>query len=126
MGSLQSSVLGFGVFRALQRFAPNFTPLENVVLQTVAVATATMPLAAGAAATAARAHAAPHSCMPAVACVQGSWGSFRLWQRWKRAVWTFRWCSWVHGRLVLHFSGCVGCAMRNRSLCTHSGAVIEW
>eukprot|EP01116_Phalansterium_solitarium_P003425 TRINITY_DN1424_c0_g1_i1.p1 TRINITY_DN1424_c0_g1~~TRINITY_DN1424_c0_g1_i1.p1 ORF type:complete len:663 (-),score=185.50 TRINITY_DN1424_c0_g1_i1:463-2451(-) len=47
MGSLQSTLLGFGVFRLLRRQVPNFGPLENVILQTTAVATATMPLAGG-------------------------------------------------------------------------------
>lgn len=50
MGSLQSTLLGFGVFKLLeQKFLlfKNFGPLENVILQTTAVATATMPLAGG-------------------------------------------------------------------------------
>jgi uncharacterized oligopeptide transporter (OPT) family protein len=49
MGSLQSAVLGFGLFKTLQRFGwgRDFTVAENVIVQTTAVATATMPLAAG-------------------------------------------------------------------------------
>lgn len=49
MGSLQSAVLGFGLFKSLQRFGwgQDFTVAENVIVQTTAVATATMPLAAG-------------------------------------------------------------------------------
>ena len=48
MGSLQSTILGFGVFKLLRPYLrAQFGPLENVVLQTVAVATATMPLAGG-------------------------------------------------------------------------------
>jgi OPT family oligopeptide transporter len=48
MGSLQSTILGFGVFKLLRPYLDReFGPLENVVLQTVAVATATMPLAGG-------------------------------------------------------------------------------
>jgi len=46
MGSLQSSLLGFGIFKLLFR-AKTFGPIENVLLQTAAVATATMPLAGG-------------------------------------------------------------------------------
>jgi uncharacterized oligopeptide transporter (OPT) family protein len=48
MGSLQSTILGYGVFKLLRPYlSDQFGPLENVVLQTVAVATATMPLAGG-------------------------------------------------------------------------------
>lgn len=53
MMSLQSALLGFAVFKIfplLPRLFPNTSPLtvqENVVLQTTAVATGTMPLAAG-------------------------------------------------------------------------------
>lgn len=50
MGSLQSTLLGFGTFKLLQRrfsLFSNFSPVENVLLQTTAVATATMPLAGG-------------------------------------------------------------------------------
>jgi uncharacterized oligopeptide transporter (OPT) family protein len=48
MMSLQSALLGFAIFRSLPRLFPStFTPQENVILQTVAVATGTMPLAAG-------------------------------------------------------------------------------
>lgn len=43
MMSLQASLLGFAIFRHVFDFGPK----ENVYLQTVAVATATMPLAAG-------------------------------------------------------------------------------
>ncbi|PRP87181.1 hypothetical protein PROFUN_01443 [Planoprotostelium fungivorum] len=52
MGSLQSTLLGFGLIKALSLGKTNnlfgrFGPLDNVLLQTTAVATATMPLAAG-------------------------------------------------------------------------------
>ncbi|ORZ25608.1 OPT oligopeptide transporter protein-domain-containing protein [Absidia repens] len=48
MMSLQSSLLGFALFKPFQHMLQvKFSPVENVVLQTVAVATATMPLAAG-------------------------------------------------------------------------------
>jgi uncharacterized oligopeptide transporter (OPT) family protein len=52
MMSLQSSLLGFAIFKLpLPHFLspPDrpFTPQENVVLQTTAVATGTLPLAAG-------------------------------------------------------------------------------
>eukprot|EP01119_Soliformovum_irregulare_P015796 TRINITY_DN4505_c0_g2_i1.p1 TRINITY_DN4505_c0_g2~~TRINITY_DN4505_c0_g2_i1.p1 ORF type:complete len:370 (-),score=83.97 TRINITY_DN4505_c0_g2_i1:989-2098(-) len=51
MGSLQSSLLGFGVFKILAKgkwaVFQGFGPLENVVLQSTAVAAATMPLAGG-------------------------------------------------------------------------------
>lgn len=48
MMSLQSSLLGFAIFRPFQhKLEKKFGPKENVFLQTVAVATATMPLAAG-------------------------------------------------------------------------------
>jgi OPT oligopeptide transporter protein len=48
MMSLPLSLLGFAVFRALgTHVAPPFTPVENVFVQTVAVAVGTMPLAAG-------------------------------------------------------------------------------
>ncbi|CAO3597280.1 unnamed protein product [Absidia cylindrospora] len=48
MMSLQSSLLGFAFFKPFQHMLQvKFSPVENVVLQTVAVATATMPLAAG-------------------------------------------------------------------------------
>ncbi|ORX94785.1 OPT superfamily oligopeptide transporter [Basidiobolus meristosporus CBS 931.73] len=48
MMSLQSSLLGFVVFKLLQRWlSVPFGVAENVVLQTTAVATATMPLAGG-------------------------------------------------------------------------------
>ncbi|KAG0174235.1 hypothetical protein DFQ30_005277 [Apophysomyces sp. BC1015] len=46
--SLQASLLGFAIFKPFQhKLQASFGPVENVVLQTVAVATATMPLAAG-------------------------------------------------------------------------------
>ncbi len=45
MGSLQSALVGFGLCRLMRLRA--FGPVENVMLQTVAVATATMPLAGG-------------------------------------------------------------------------------
>ncbi|ORX45294.1 OPT superfamily oligopeptide transporter [Hesseltinella vesiculosa] len=48
MMSLQSSLLGYAIFKPFQpMLRTKFTPVENVVLQTVAVATGTMPLAAG-------------------------------------------------------------------------------
>jgi uncharacterized oligopeptide transporter (OPT) family protein len=52
MMSLQSALLGFAIFKTLPFILPKFTytpftPQENVILQTVAVATGTMPLAAG-------------------------------------------------------------------------------
>eukprot|EP00966_Prymnesium_polylepis_P229275 5305551-Prymnesium_polylepis.1 len=51
MGSIQCAVVGYAIFQ-LPMFAsapgsPRFGALENVVVQTVGVATATMPLAAG-------------------------------------------------------------------------------
>ncbi|ORE19289.1 OPT superfamily oligopeptide transporter [Rhizopus microsporus] len=47
MMSLQSSLLGFALFKPFQHgLKHKFGPIENVVLQTTAVATATMPLAA--------------------------------------------------------------------------------
>ncbi|KAF9178543.1 hypothetical protein BGZ51_007693 [Haplosporangium sp. Z 767] len=46
--SLQSSLLGFALFKATKRYLTvPFGPAENIVLQSVAVATGTMPLAAG-------------------------------------------------------------------------------
>eukprot|EP00191_Tetraselmis_sp_GSL018_P012721 CAMPEP_0177604136 /NCGR_PEP_ID=MMETSP0419_2-20121207/15942_1 /TAXON_ID=582737 /ORGANISM="Tetraselmis sp., Strain GSL018" /LENGTH=685 /DNA_ID=CAMNT_0019098069 /DNA_START=135 /DNA_END=2191 /DNA_ORIENTATION=+ len=49
MGSLQSALLGFGLFQILrsQGLGLGFDAAENVIVQTTAVATATMPLAAG-------------------------------------------------------------------------------
>jgi OPT family oligopeptide transporter len=47
MMSLQASLLGFVIFKPFRHLDPAFGPKENVYLQTVAVATATMPLAAG-------------------------------------------------------------------------------
>jgi hypothetical protein len=44
--SLQSSLLGFAIFKVILR-DQTFGPIENVLLQTAAVATATMPLAGG-------------------------------------------------------------------------------
>jgi len=44
--SLQSALLGFLLSRLLPSSSP-LTPQENVILQTTAVATGTMPLAAG-------------------------------------------------------------------------------
>ena len=46
---MQSAVLGFGVFRVLERcgITSALSIGENVILQTTSVATATMPLAAG-------------------------------------------------------------------------------
>ena len=47
--AMQSAVLGFGVFRVLERYGitSGLSVAENVILQTTSVATATMPLAAG-------------------------------------------------------------------------------
>ena len=45
MGSIQCAVVGFLIMRALP--VQRFTAVENVVVQTVGVATATMPLAGG-------------------------------------------------------------------------------
>jgi len=48
MGSLQSALLGFGMFKLLGPYLSSpFTAKENVVLQTTAVAVATMPLCGG-------------------------------------------------------------------------------
>ncbi|KAF8984201.1 hypothetical protein BGZ46_008611 [Entomortierella lignicola] len=48
MMSLQSSLLGFAAFKAAKHYLKvPFGPAENIVLQSVAVATGTMPLAAG-------------------------------------------------------------------------------
>ncbi|KAF9353147.1 hypothetical protein BGX26_009082, partial [Mortierella sp. AD094] len=48
MMSLQSSLLGFALFKAVKHYLKvPFGPAENIVLQSVAVATGTMPLAAG-------------------------------------------------------------------------------
>ncbi|PRP76763.1 hypothetical protein PROFUN_14888 [Planoprotostelium fungivorum] len=52
MGSLQSTLLGFGIFKLIGMKSPDglfaqFGPLDNVLLQSTAVATATMPLAGG-------------------------------------------------------------------------------
>ncbi|KAJ1667404.1 OPT super [Coemansia sp. RSA 1646] len=48
MMSLQSSLVGFAVFKAFEHVLDiPFGPAENVVLQSTAVATATMPLAGG-------------------------------------------------------------------------------
>ncbi|KAJ2082476.1 OPT super [Coemansia sp. RSA 988] len=48
MMSLQASLVGFAVFKALEPMLDvQFGPAENVVLQSTAVATATMPLAGG-------------------------------------------------------------------------------
>ena len=44
--SLQTSLLGFTIFKVILR-DETFTPVDNVLLQTAAVATATMPLAGG-------------------------------------------------------------------------------
>lgn len=46
---LQSAILAFGLFRILEKnsLAAGFTMEENVIVQTTAVSTATMPLAAG-------------------------------------------------------------------------------
>lgn len=50
LASIQSAVLGFGIWELVRKCSPRATPLsvrENVVLQTIAVAAATMPLSAG-------------------------------------------------------------------------------
>ncbi|KAI9491800.1 OPT oligopeptide transporter protein-domain-containing protein [Zychaea mexicana] len=48
MMSLQASLLGYAIFKPFRdKLRTPFGPIENVVLQTTAVATATMPLAAG-------------------------------------------------------------------------------
>ena len=48
MMSLQSSLLGFAIFKAAGPWLKTpFGPAENIVLQSIAVATGTMPLAAG-------------------------------------------------------------------------------
>ncbi|KAK3809660.1 MAG: OPT oligopeptide transporter protein-domain-containing protein [Linnemannia elongata] len=48
MMSLQSSLLGFAIFKAAKPYLTTpFGPAENIVLQSIAVATGTMPLAAG-------------------------------------------------------------------------------
>lgn len=49
MQSLQSAMLGFGVFAAMHRLLGTkpLSVAENVIVQTTSVATATMPLAAG-------------------------------------------------------------------------------
>ncbi|KAG0056584.1 hypothetical protein BGZ83_004366 [Gryganskiella cystojenkinii] len=48
MMSLQSSLLGFAMFKAARGYLKTpFGPAENIILQSVAVATGTMPLAAG-------------------------------------------------------------------------------
>jgi OPT oligopeptide transporter protein len=47
MGSLQSAILGFGIFKSLKQMGlvSGFSIAENVIVQTTSVATATMPLA---------------------------------------------------------------------------------
>eukprot|EP00879_Flechtneria_rotunda_P019423 GHRR01020401.1.p1 GENE.GHRR01020401.1~~GHRR01020401.1.p1 ORF type:complete len:360 (+),score=103.69 GHRR01020401.1:512-1591(+) len=50
MGSLQSAILGYGLFQGLSAsklITRHLSVAENVIVQTTAVATATMPLAAG-------------------------------------------------------------------------------
>ncbi|KAK3817761.1 MAG: OPT oligopeptide transporter protein-domain-containing protein [Benniella sp.] len=48
MMSLQSSLLGFAIFKTFKPYLKQpFGPAENIVLQSIAVATGTMPLAAG-------------------------------------------------------------------------------
>ncbi|KAF9932231.1 hypothetical protein FBU30_008653 [Linnemannia zychae] len=48
MMSLQSSLLGFAIFKTAKPYLKvPFGPAENIVLQSIAVATGTMPLAAG-------------------------------------------------------------------------------
>lgn len=47
MGSLQSAILGYGIFKVLKQLGlvSGFSIAENVIVQTTSVATATMPLA---------------------------------------------------------------------------------
>ena len=49
MGSIQSALLGFGAFKALQQcgLGRNFSVEENVIVQTTSVAVAMIPLTAG-------------------------------------------------------------------------------
>eukprot|EP00775_Hariotina_reticulata_P013158 gene13158-13288_t len=50
MGSMQSAILGYGVFQGLSAagvISRHLSVAENVIVQTTSVATATMPLAAG-------------------------------------------------------------------------------
>jgi uncharacterized oligopeptide transporter (OPT) family protein len=48
MMSLPLSLLGFAVFQTLSKHLTSpFSPVENVLVQTIAVAVGTMPLAAG-------------------------------------------------------------------------------
>jgi uncharacterized oligopeptide transporter (OPT) family protein len=51
MGSLQAALLGFGFFAIVQKLSffnnPQFTAQENVFVQTVSVAAASLPLTAG-------------------------------------------------------------------------------
>jgi uncharacterized oligopeptide transporter (OPT) family protein len=47
MGSVQSAILGFGIFKVLKQMGlvSGFSIAENVIVQTTSVATGTMPLA---------------------------------------------------------------------------------
>ena len=46
--TIQAALLGFGIFKAFTRYLSYpFTPHENVLIQTIASATASMPIAAG-------------------------------------------------------------------------------
>lgn len=48
MMSLPASLLGFGIFKVFEgHLTPKFSRVENVLVQTIAVASGTMPLAAG-------------------------------------------------------------------------------
>jgi uncharacterized oligopeptide transporter (OPT) family protein len=48
MMSMPSSLIGFAIFKSLaHRLEVPFTPVENVLVQTVAVAVGSMPLSAG-------------------------------------------------------------------------------
>ena len=51
MGSIQCALIGFGIFQLpwhrIGLGGGRFNPLENVVVQTIGVATATLPLAGG-------------------------------------------------------------------------------
>lgn len=77
-GSLQSTILGFGCFKLLRPWLTrSFDPLENVALQTVAVATATMPLAGGFV-----------GIIPAMAMLQPQYGGPFLFSAWQLCKWS--------------------------------------
>ncbi|KAI8971671.1 OPT oligopeptide transporter protein-domain-containing protein [Mycotypha africana] len=82
MMSLQASMLGFSIFKLFfpkhsSDNRPDFGPQENVFLQTVAVATATMPLAAGFV-----------GIIPALTQLSWSEGGAILFPAWKLVVWS--------------------------------------